>query len=342
MTVNTKPTCKTQQSSGPKKAAPSMVANEQVCIHSKKPDSNDQLMMLIKQGDSLGETIAEYIGGNLYQLLIPEHSAKAILVRDNSADTPSLNDVYVTSIYERGASNVQDAFKIAGYETSDIPQNPENIYKEKWISLSDWIGSQNIAPQHRKYKAFDEAREFVRALHLTNDKKWRIYCKSVKKPNDIPINPAKVYKDKWKTLSDWLGSKNIAPNKMRFLPYQEASAFVQSLNLSNEDAWRDYCKSGNKPTNIPACPEQSYKNKGWTRWGDWLRAGKILNRRKKYRDFEDARAYARSLKLKNQIAWKKYSKTKNRPIDIPTAPWQVYKNTGWVSIKDWLGTNLKK
>lgn len=83
----------------------------------KEPESNDQLMMLIKQGDSVGETIAEYIGGNLYQLLIPDHSAKAILVRDNSADTPSLSDVYVTSIYEQGASNVQDAFKVAGYET---------------------------------------------------------------------------------------------------------------------------------------------------------------------------------------------------------------------------------
>src|SRR5215207_3492822 len=68
----------------------------------KEPESDEKIMMLIKQGDSVGETIAEYVGGNLYQLLIPDHSAKAILVRDKSSSKPSLNDVYVTSIYEQG------------------------------------------------------------------------------------------------------------------------------------------------------------------------------------------------------------------------------------------------
>lgn len=81
-----------------------------------KTDSDTPLMMLIKQGDSLGETIAEYVGGNLYQLTIPNHAAKAILVRDNLSKSPSAQDVYVTSIYEQDATNVQDAYKIAGYK----------------------------------------------------------------------------------------------------------------------------------------------------------------------------------------------------------------------------------
>ncbi|MCS5708206.1 hypothetical protein CC99x_004740 [Candidatus Berkiella cookevillensis] len=81
-----------------------------------KTDSDNALMMLIKQGDSLGETIAEYVGGNLYQLTISNHAAKAILVRDNLSKSPSAQDVYVTSIYEQGAGNVQDAYKIAGYK----------------------------------------------------------------------------------------------------------------------------------------------------------------------------------------------------------------------------------
>ena len=38
------------------------------------------------------------------------------------------------------------------------------------------------------------------------------------------------------------------------LPYDEAHAFVLKLKLSSSNEWRDYCKSGNKPDNIPANP----------------------------------------------------------------------------------------
>jgi len=34
--------------------------------------------------------------------------------------------------------------------------------------------------------------------------------------------------------------------------------------------WREYCKSGKKPINIPASPDKTYKNKGWISWGDFL------------------------------------------------------------------------
>ena len=30
---------------------------------------------------------------------------------------------------------------------------------------------------------------------------------------------------------------------------------------------------------------------------------------------------------------------RDKPEDIPTAPWQVYKNKEWIDLKDWLGTN---
>ncbi len=78
-------------------------------------DSDQKLTMLIKQGDSIGETVAEFVGANLYQLLIPDYSAKAILVRDNLTEPFSQNNVYVTSIYEQNATKVQDAFEVAGY-----------------------------------------------------------------------------------------------------------------------------------------------------------------------------------------------------------------------------------
>jgi len=70
--------------------------------------------MLIKQGANVGETIAEYIGANLYTLTIPEYTARCIMVRDDSSKKPGLEDVYVASIYPKGNS-IQDAYAAAGY-----------------------------------------------------------------------------------------------------------------------------------------------------------------------------------------------------------------------------------
>ena len=37
-----------------------------------------------------------------------------------------------------------------------------------------------------------------------------------------------------------------------------------------EMAWREYCKSGRKPGNIPENPDVVYKDEGWKAWQDWI------------------------------------------------------------------------
>ena len=46
----------------------------------------------------------------------------------------------------------------------------------------------------KKWRAFKEAREFVQSLKLKNRNEWDKYCKSGKRPNDIPGGPEKSYK----------------------------------------------------------------------------------------------------------------------------------------------------
>jgi len=77
-------------------------------------DETQAETMLIKQGADVGETVAEYIGANLYGLTISEHSARCIMVSDNSNPPPSINEVYVASIYQK-ADKIQDAYAAAGY-----------------------------------------------------------------------------------------------------------------------------------------------------------------------------------------------------------------------------------
>src|SRR3990172_11008385 len=56
----------------------------------------------------------------------------------------------------------------------------------------------------------------------------------------------------------------------------------------------------------------------------------------KYRPFEDAREFVRSLKLESADKWRKYSTTE-RPSNIPSHPDRQYKNIGWLNWNDWLG-----
>lgn len=61
-------------------------------------------------------------------------------------------------------------------------------------------------------------------------------------------------------------------------------------------------------------------------------------KRKQWRPFESARDFARSLGLKSQKAWKTYRKGGSRPEDIPGSPDEAYKDKGWISWGDFLGT----
>ena len=45
---------------------------------------------------------------------------------------------------------------------------------------------------------------------------------------------------------------------------------MRRLGLKSGTEWREYSKSGKKPADIPATPNQTYAEDGWTGIGDWL------------------------------------------------------------------------
>ena len=62
---------------------------------------------------------------------------------------------------------------------------------------------------------------------------------------------------------------------------------------------------------------------------------------KVWKPFEEAREFARSLKLKSWVEWQQYLKSGKdgipKPNDIPSIPHLTYKNKGWNGYPDWLG-----
>ena len=47
----------------------------------------------------------------------------------------------------------------------------------------------------KKFRPFKEARKFVRTLGLKTQKEWHSFCRSRKKPDDIPTTPYNIYKN---------------------------------------------------------------------------------------------------------------------------------------------------
>ncbi len=238
----------------------------------------------------------------------------------------------------------------SGFKPDDIPSNPRVIYKDKgWNGYGDWLGTGIIAPQNKIYLTFQKAREFVHKLNLKSSEEWQVYCKLGGKPDDIPASPHRIYKKGgWIGYGDWLGTGNIALQNQIFLTFKTAREFVHGLQLKNSAEWKHYCKgklvkTGIKPDNIPTNPNITYKNKGWNGYGDWLGTRIIANRDRIYRSFTEARKFVRNLNLKNRSEWMQYcnseiTKIENMPIDIPRSPWHIYKDKGWISLGDWLGT----
>ena len=307
----------------------------------------------------------------------------------------------------------------------DIPSNPNRAYEDSgWIGWGDWLGTGNIANYNKQYLPFEEARAFVRSLGIKSGSQWEIYCRDgilgmPKKPESIPATADRSYADKgWQGWGDWLGTGSIANYNKQYLPFEEARAFVRSLGLKSGSQWGKYCKgeipnlppkpdyipqsanrtyakdgwismgdwlgtgvvSVNKiqlpdfhkvrkevrrlklksvrewrllikgvipgwdklPNFTPKNPDEGYRDEGWTSWGDWLGTQTIAPQLREILPFKEARDFIRSLGLKNQAEWNLYCQGKIRglvkPDNIPAAAHAIYKENGWVSMGDWLGT----
>lgn len=212
---------------------------------------------------------------------------------------------------------------------------------------------KNNSTNSSKFRAYEEARAFVHTLKIKSVKKWRDYCKSGDKPQDIPSSANIIYKDQWKGWKDFLGvhskqSEELKPIKFdpwekwdEFLAernilksYDESKDFVQTLGISSEEEWKDYCATGKKPDEIPTHPHKIYKNE-WKSWKEFLVSNPTPNITSKdmvrYKSYTEAKEYAKSLNFKYKKQWNDLIISKKLPKDIPAEPNIEYKDEweGW-------------
>ena len=150
-----------------------------------------------------------------------------------------------------------------------IPGNPAGVYKEKgWKGLGEWLGTGRVALIGRTYVSFNTAKKIVQKEKLKSVKEWSHYSKN-KRPNNIPGNPPKKYKDQWKGWDDFLGTGKISPNNRNFVSFDEAKKYAKKNNIKSQIEWSRIGKNGLRPNNIPGNPSKKYKDQ-WKGWDDFL------------------------------------------------------------------------
>ena len=245
---------------------------------------------------------------------------------------------YVRNLKLNSKSEWEDFYN-SGNKPNNIPSVPRIVYKSKgWLGMGDWLGTDRVASIDKVYRDFKSARDYVRSLNLKSQVEWFKFCEEGEKPNDIPRKADRTYKNQgWKGFGDWLGNNKIANQDKVYKSFKEAKSFVIKLKLNGQKEWYEYCKSGNKPNDIPRNPYQTYKKKGWIGFGDWLGNGRLATKDREYLSFEKAKEYVRNLNLKNTIEWNERFRNNLIRLYSPGASDRIYKIKGWKGWKDFLG-----
>ena len=206
----------------------------------------------------------------------------------------------------------------------------------------------------RSWRSFRKARAFARSLDLRSRREWEAWVRGEfpekgERPADIPTLPSSVYgKEQFRSWGDFLGTGNVAHARRRFRPFRNARAFSRRLGLRSLREWWMWSKGdlpakGTRPADIPCEPHVIYRERGWKNWMDFLGTKNKVNVRRAFRCFTEARIFARNLGLNSKPEWERWSrgdlpKKGSRPEDIPASPDRCYRDRGWKSWGDFLGT----
>ena len=255
------------------------------------------------------------------------------IVRGLAANDERIIEYFKDKIEKTGAKRIEDSEVFDLNFSSDLLNEKdftEQLQIKIWESLSKF-----------NWMDFEEARRYVRTLNIKNSNDWYLFRKSGNKPKNIPSNPNIIYLNLgWKNFGDWFGTDNTQVSNKKFLDFEEARNFARSLSLKKTVEWVEYCKSGNKPDEIPSSPHQYYKNKGWISNGDWLGTSTVSHNKKVFLDYLEARKFVRKLNFNKQKDWFDYSKSGNRPDNIPGNPRDAYISSGWKGWDDFLGSEI--
>ncbi|MDO9279105.1 MAG: hypothetical protein Q7U05_11165 [Polaromonas sp.] len=229
---------------------------------------------------------------------------------------------------------------------SDIPTNPQREYAAQgWVSYLDWLGLEKRRSRASSYPDYDTAHAWVLAQGWNDKSEFDAVVKAQKLPSFVPKAPHVVYKEcGWVDWIGWLGS-----GKRRLGDWREfgnarqwAQDWAPTHGITSSEQWVAACQAGRIPADIPRRPDRVYAEIGWKSWGDWLVTSRLRRRNQPWRSFAEARAFVHALSLGSWEEWRGFSRSADRPHDIPAAPYRAYQLDGWAGFDDWVGLPTRR
>ena len=255
----------------------------------------------------------------------------------------------------------------SGYLNNRFPIRPDVKYKNKgWLDWGDFLNGSSKSTI--EYYTLDEAKKFISENNpnIRWVKDYKEWVRSNQNITRLPIMANEFYKNKgWISWKDFFNytppikkkkslntisiiKKPVTPpkpklskvkkhtRKMQYISFEDARAFVWTLNLNTYDEWLEYYDDNDLPINIPKKAGTYYHRKGdWISRGDWLGTtkGKRHKGMVKKVTYKEASKIAIENGITNSREWWALSRTDDK---LPRHPNRVYKNKGWVSWDDFL------
>ena len=210
-------------------------------------------------------------------------------------------------------------YRLRRKEDVRLPSTPARYYNNR-----GWIDNYNFFNKNRPdaYLTYGEAKNAVSILSIKTRKE---YNKRYKENPKLPSNPEYVYEGiGWIDYYNFLGVKAL----IYYETFEEAKKAVIKLGIISRKEYIEQ-KRYREDLKLPSQPSTYYKNKGWTKWDEFI----IIS----YLTYEEAKEAVQKLGIKTRTDYLKYKRYKEDTL-LPSNPEKRYNNKGWVDWYHFLGT----
>lgn len=186
-----------------------------------------------------------------------------------------------------------------------------------------------IQAEKSTYLSYAEASQYAQDNNITCAREWRAMAKH--RPKNVPCHPDQMYKE-WQGWPQFCNTERRSKDFV-WATYEECQNWALSNNIESVEEWR--ALKQNRPQNMPAAPDRSYKDV-WPGWSKFLENG---NRSPgQWGTYEECKTWARTNNIMSRQQWLNNSHL--RPIGIPSNPKDVYKDV-WPGWSKFLNNGIK-
>ena len=162
------------------------------------------------------------------------------------------------------------------------------------------------------YPSYEEASKIAIENGIMGAEEYRAKYKEL----GLPSNPNNFYKEEWLGWHSFLGK-----DKKHFPSYEETKRLVNEAGIKSI---KEY-KAKYKELGLPSEPNTTYKDKGWSSWGDFFDTKEI--------SYEEAHRIVVEAGIKSGEEYK----ARCKELGLPSHPDRYYKGKSWVGWPSFFG-----